>query len=224
MEECEFVDMDCPKKCGKKFKKKDLKKHLEEECPSRTIPCDYCTEEVLWNSMESHIQKFHDYRQKCVYCGKENIASSQMEQHINEDCRGTELGFPLSTGLESSSLESVQSGEMEMEPRNQIRRTGGGAEAFPQEQDSHDRFLNDLATECQQRRAEMDEVRRLVNALTISGQDMEHPLEDTRVRVERPLQQLTIGVNHLETKALELEYEGRVCNGSYIWRTENYRQ
>ena len=52
MEECELVDTDCPNNCGMKLKKKDLKKHLEEECPNRTIPCDYCTEEVLWNSME----------------------------------------------------------------------------------------------------------------------------------------------------------------------------
>ncbi|XP_068761369.1 TNF receptor-associated factor 6-like [Montipora capricornis] len=193
MEECEFVDMECPKHCGKKFKKKDLKKHLEEACPNRTIPCDYCTKDVLWNSMESHVQKFHDYRLKCGCCGNENIARSQMQEHINEDCRGAELGFPFSTELESSSLESVQSGEMEMEPTNQIRRTGGGAKAFPQEQDSHDLFVNDLAALCHQQRAEMDEVRRLVNALTISGQHMEHPLEDTRMSVERPLQQLTVG-------------------------------
>ena len=70
MEECEFVDMDCPKNCGKKLKKKDLKKHLEEECPNRTIPCDYCTEEVLWNSMEVCCYTLPFMEENCSSMGK----------------------------------------------------------------------------------------------------------------------------------------------------------
>ena len=89
-------------------------------------------------------------------------------------------------------LKADQSGELELVPRNQIRRTRGGAEAFPQEQASHDVFVNDLATLCQQQRAEIDEMRQLVNALNISVQHLERRLEDTRMRVERPVQELTV--------------------------------
>ena len=50
--ECAFVDVLCPKGCSTKLQRKDLKKHLEDDCPKRTILCTFCTEEVLWNSME----------------------------------------------------------------------------------------------------------------------------------------------------------------------------
>ena len=52
LKECDFVDVSCPKNCGKEFQRKDLKEHLEDDCPNRTIPCTFCAEEVLWNSME----------------------------------------------------------------------------------------------------------------------------------------------------------------------------
>ena len=49
---CEFVELDCPKECGRKLKRKDLEKHLEEECPNRTAPCRYCQKQVKWNGVE----------------------------------------------------------------------------------------------------------------------------------------------------------------------------
>ena len=52
MKECAFVDISCPKNCGKQMKKKDLAEHLKKECPNRTVPCDYCKEEIRWNGLE----------------------------------------------------------------------------------------------------------------------------------------------------------------------------
>ena len=49
---CEFVALDCPKGCGRILQKKDLIKHLDAECPNRTVPCGYCQEEVKWNGLE----------------------------------------------------------------------------------------------------------------------------------------------------------------------------
>ena len=91
-----------------------------------------------------------------------------------------------------AALKADPSGELEIAPRSPIRRTRGGAEAFPQEQASHDVFVNDLATLCQQQRAEIDEMRQHVNALNSSVQHLERRLEDTRMRVERPVQELTV--------------------------------
>ena len=52
MKECEFVDISCPKECGKQMKKRDLEQHLEKECPNRTVQCDYCKEDVIWNGVQ----------------------------------------------------------------------------------------------------------------------------------------------------------------------------
>ncbi|KAK2569488.1 TNF receptor-associated factor 6 [Acropora cervicornis] len=58
-QECDFVHVLCPKDCGKEFQRKVLKKHLKDDCPNRTIPCSFCSEEVLWNRMETAVRD-HD--------------------------------------------------------------------------------------------------------------------------------------------------------------------
>ncbi|XP_068674252.1 TNF receptor-associated factor 6-like [Montipora foliosa] len=208
-----------------------------------------CTWKGPLEEMKIHDQNCSHYPLLCENCGKENISRNKMQEHIEKDCPRAEIKCPFSTvgcsfegprpavnthvteQLNShlidmtkafAALKADQSGELEIAPRNQIRRTRLGAEAFPQEQASHDVFVNDLATLCQQQRAEIDEMRQLVTALNSSVQHLERRLEDTRIRVERPVQELTVRFNRVETKVLE--YEGRVCNGSYIWRIENYRQ
>ena len=49
---CEFVELDCPNECGRKLKRTDLVKHLQDECPNRTAPCRYCQKPVKWNGLE----------------------------------------------------------------------------------------------------------------------------------------------------------------------------
>ena len=64
MIECDFVELDCPNECGRILKRKDLKKHSEEECPNRTAPCRYCQEQVKWNGLEvcySRFSKFNGF-------------------------------------------------------------------------------------------------------------------------------------------------------------------
>ena len=52
MSNCDFVDVKCPKGCGREMQRKDLKEHLEKECPNRTIPCKHCKTEIKWNELE----------------------------------------------------------------------------------------------------------------------------------------------------------------------------
>ena len=57
IEECPFVDINCPKECGQQLQRKDLQQHLEKDCPLRTILCKYCKTDVRWDAMEV-----------CLYC------------------------------------------------------------------------------------------------------------------------------------------------------------
>ena len=52
MKECGFVEVSCPKNCGKEFQRRDLEKHLKDDCPNTKVRCPFCTEEVLRNRME----------------------------------------------------------------------------------------------------------------------------------------------------------------------------
>lgn len=58
MNECPFVDEDCPNKCGKQLQRKDLQRHMEKDCPLRRVPCKYCKELELWNAVEVCVKFF----------------------------------------------------------------------------------------------------------------------------------------------------------------------
>ncbi|XP_015777902.1 PREDICTED: TNF receptor-associated factor 6-like isoform X5 [Acropora digitifera] len=163
LEGCDFVAVSCPKNCGKEFQRKDLKEHLEDDCPNRTIPCSYCAEQILWNSMENHFEDCPQYPLSCEKCGKENIPRNEMQDHNEKECPRAELKCPFSV-------------------------VGCAFEGTRPAVDKHvqDKMFSHLTDLTKEFRA------------------------------------LKIEFNRQETKALE--FEGRVCNGSYIWRIENYRQ
>ena len=75
-------------------------------------------------------------------------------------------------------------------PKSLARRTRGGVAA--QEQASQDVLLVNLATLCQQQQTEIDGLRRVVNEMTGVVERFERRLNESRMRVETPLQELTI--------------------------------
>ena len=75
-------------------------------------------------------------------------------------------------------------------PKSLARRTRGGVEA--QEKASQDVLLMNLATLCQQQQTEIDGLRRLVNDMTSTVERLDPRLNESCMRVETPLQELTI--------------------------------
>ena len=75
-------------------------------------------------------------------------------------------------------------------PKGLARRTRGGVKV--QEQASQDVFLMNFATLCQQQQTEIDALRGLVNEMTGTVERLERRLNDSHMRVETPLQELTV--------------------------------
>ena len=117
----------------------------------------------------------------------------------------------------ASSYESVapaassRTRSIESRPQEHL----GGSGDFPE-------LLDEISRRCQGNLRELDELRRLVNEQASFLAVLERRQEETRVRHDRQIQDLTHKVLRMETKLIE--YEGRVCNGTYIWRIENFRQ
>ena len=80
----------------------------------------------------------------------------------------------------------------------------GGAEVFPREQASREGYLHDLSSRNQTQREELDELRSKVAELSNIIHHLERQLEETRMKQERPIQELTqrFAVNSV----FELEY------------------
>ncbi|KAK2569489.1 TNF receptor-associated factor 6 [Acropora cervicornis] len=166
LKECDFADVFCPKNCGKKLQRKDLKKHLKDDCPNRTIPCCLCAAEVLWNSMQMQ----DHYEKECPLMALEchfNFVSCSLEFMLRHLMVSEEGGRPHPTVNEDLTQ---QFGALRIEqqgfqgPESLSRRTRGGVEA--QEQVSEGVLFNNLAALCQQQQTEIDGLRGLVNEMT----------------------------------------------------------
>ena len=103
------------------------------------------------------------------------------------------------------------SSHMESRPQDHF----GGSGNFPD-------LLHEVSRRCQRNQRGLDELRRLMNVQAPFLAVLERRQEETRVRHDRQIQELIHKVLQMETKLIE--YEGRVCNGTYIWRIENFRQ
>ena len=55
MDDCKFVPVMCPKRCGAELEKSMLRKHLQEDCPKREVKCDFCNIPILVEQEESHL-------------------------------------------------------------------------------------------------------------------------------------------------------------------------
>ena len=243
MKECNFVDVSCPKNCGKELKGKDVKQHLDEECPNRVVPCDHCDEEMQWNGLESHFKTCPKFPLSCGLCGKEKVTNEMMEEHLDKECPQMEVRCPFSAlgctfeGLRAKVNAHVEEqlashtiamarafDALKSEPqRNASRLTTSGTESLQRQACGNSGASSrELTTHCQQQRSEVDELRRINDVLSNELQHMKRWLKESDSRRERGLQELSLKFNRWETKLSE--FEGRVCNGSYTWKIGNYRK
>ena len=107
-----------------------------------------------------------------------------MDEHVKDKM----LSHLMDLTKEFEALKIERPGHQA--PKSLSRRTRGGIEA--QEQASQDVLLVNLATLCQQQQTEIDRLRGLVNEMTGVVKRLERRLNDSRMKVETPLQELTV--------------------------------
>ena len=107
-----------------------------------------------------------------------------MDEHIKEKM----VSHLMDLTKEFGALKIEQPGLQA--PKSRSRRTRGGVEA--QEQASQEVLPTNLATLCERQQTEIDGLRRLVNELTGTLDRLERRLNESHMRVETPLQELTI--------------------------------
>ena len=91
---CEFTLLPCPKQCKytfgqvKCFMRKDLNKHLKEDCPNRDYTCEYCGEKGTY----AHITQVHDTackplcpNDKCL----KRMQRHKIKKHLKTECEYT---------------------------------------------------------------------------------------------------------------------------------------
>ena len=107
-----------------------------------------------------------------------------MNEHVTEKI----LSHLMDLTKEFGALKIQQPGHQA--PKSRSRRTRGGVEA--QEQASQEVLLTNLSTLCQEQQTEIDGLRGLVNEMAGTVERLERRLNDSHMRMETPLQELTI--------------------------------
>ena len=107
-----------------------------------------------------------------------------MNEHVKEKM----LSHLMDLTKEFGALKIEQPGYQA--PKSRSRRTRGGVEA--QEQASQEVLLTDLSRLCQEQQTEIDGLRGLVNEMTGTVERLERRLNYSHMRMETPLQELTI--------------------------------
>ena len=96
MATCEFTLVPCPKQCKDKFMRKDLNKHLKNNCPNRDHKCEYCERKGTY----AHITLVHDgiCKQKILPCPNKctkTMPRQDIEKHVELECEYTVIACKL---------------------------------------------------------------------------------------------------------------------------------
>ena len=91
--ECQFVDMECPLKCDKSIKRRDLVNHQSNECPKRAFTCKHCGFKSTYEGVTAdHWPKCQRYPKICPNkCSEGVIERRFLKRHLKEDCSLQEI-------------------------------------------------------------------------------------------------------------------------------------
>ena len=86
--QCDFVEVECPLKCGKILQRRNVKKHKSKYCVKRPFSCKYC------DYKSTHEKVVKDHWPKCQHfpklcpnkCSTDTIERRFLQHHLQEQC------------------------------------------------------------------------------------------------------------------------------------------
>ena len=85
-ENCEFVEVNCPNKCGLAIQRQLLAKHQANNCLNRPHSCQYCKLKATYKEIQdNHLPVCPKYPVTCPnQCGVSPLERDQLEDHLRE--------------------------------------------------------------------------------------------------------------------------------------------
>ena len=86
--QCDFVEFECPLKCGQILQRRNVEEHKSNDCAKRPFSCDYC------NYESTHEKVVNDHWPKCQHfpevcpnkCSTDTIEHRFLQHHLQEQC------------------------------------------------------------------------------------------------------------------------------------------
>ena len=157
---CEFTLVPCPKQCKdsknkkKYFMRKDLNKHLKNDCPNRDYKCEYCGEKGTY----AHITQVHDKicKQKILFCPNKctkTMPRQDIEEHVELECEYTVIACKFK---KIGCTTEMKRGDMAAHEQNDSLHLRKALNTVVELQDSNT-HLQDSMTELQVSNTELRE-------------------------------------------------------------------
>ena len=83
--DCQYVDVECPEKCGQQVQKHQLATHIADKCPKRDFTCMHCGFKATYEVVsEKHWPECQNYPVPCPNrCQIGAVERNTLEDHLN---------------------------------------------------------------------------------------------------------------------------------------------
>ena len=86
--QCDFVEVECPLKCGQNLHRYNLENHQSKECVKRPFSCQYCDYKSTYEKVvNDHLPKCQRFPKVCPNkCSRYEIEQRFLQHHLKEKC------------------------------------------------------------------------------------------------------------------------------------------
>ena len=84
--ECEYVDIECPNKCKQAVQKREMTKHLTNDCPKRDFYCQHCNFKATYEVVcDTHWPECKNYPVQCPNaCMVGAVERGDLDDHLKQ--------------------------------------------------------------------------------------------------------------------------------------------
>ena len=203
--DCQYVDVECPKKCVQKVQKRNVDTHLANECPNRDYRCPHCNFANKYHVVSKHFDVCPYYPLACHNrCGA-TFERDDLPDHMKM-CRLEEVQCVF--GNEGCQAKFTRENEDEHMDRNTQKHlalmpaaTLRISQDFEQKlQEKHDMFEKKLEQKDEEHKQRM---QRLDGQLREQLAKMEQKLQEQQEASIKKLEQNNEQIKHVEQKLQE---------------------
>ena len=181
---CRCVEVQCSKKCGAKMKRKELKAHLERQCPLRKIQCQYCHYEDAYQTITNkHYGECPHYPLPCPNkCGTTGIRRADMDNHLSR-CELETMECPFhEAGCKVHVVRKEFDSHMSGNQQNHLLVLLGAYQETKRE-------LEKSQTKLVENRRELDESKRKLHNTSLKLLETRKEMEESK---PKPAKQMTL--------------------------------
>ncbi|KAK7087666.1 TNF receptor-associated factor 4-like isoform X1 [Littorina saxatilis] len=93
---CPKEIMWCENKCGAKLERRFLTNHMKNECHKRTVTCQFCDREFVYETLQTHQYQCPRFPVSCPNrCDPTKIPREEVEVHVQELCPSATANCPF---------------------------------------------------------------------------------------------------------------------------------